>query len=401
MATYLCEDKSSCRNFQSAICLHCNLRLCISHITEHNQMIFRDVGKLSNELETTSQRLKEASEKTKFTFTRILSSLDSWRKEQFNRIEGIYTNRLETVTAQQQKAEQLCHQLLQTLDQDARQQLDEMKRQQNISIGALNYIKQTIENVRNESEKHFPGFITLPETDSNSNTNPIQQHSTSPDKEQIVLSKAKKKISSNTSRTVACVPFRRLVQLFASLSSIEQARNDIHTYIESQGSNFRLATLVCSYLGAWYKKSKLNDKILLLNEHIFTIRKYLTNSTFNYEILYGIQGFFHYIKVIAKEDSVHSIFKSNKKGEIPAEEMMTFLLQYFINHQCINKNLIRTWYHNRNKNLYKGYIFAKQLATPFILSIANDQTAHDVRTVSIDPLNVQRLEIKVEPYLFE
>jgi len=54
-----------------------------------------------------------------------------------------------------------------------------------------------------------------------------------------------------------------------------------------------LPVVICSYLTAWYKKSKIDEKILLLNEHLTTIQKYLTNSMSDFDVLIGIQTFFH------------------------------------------------------------------------------------------------------------
>jgi hypothetical protein len=59
------------------------------------------------------------------------------------------------------------------------------------------------------------------------------------------------------------------------------------------GKNFRLPIVICSYLTAWYKKSKPDEKTFLLNEHITTIQKYLTNSKSDFDVLIGLQVFFH------------------------------------------------------------------------------------------------------------
>ncbi|CAF0821246.1 unnamed protein product [Adineta ricciae] len=393
MANYLCEEKSSCANFQSAICLHCNLRLCLSHIAEHNKLIYSNVEDLSEELNATSQQLKETSEKSRIIFNDALSALEDWRRKQLERAEDIYKQQLETINVQRQFAEQFCQQLTQRLDQDVQQQLNQIKIQQNVSVGVLNFIRQTIQNVHNESTKLTDVFAALPKigwerSPSSSIATDIRK-----------ISSTTTTHSSSETATKQCLPFRRLVQMFSNLSSIEQSRKDIDQHIRSQGPNFRLPILVCSFLDAWYRKAKLNQKVLLLNEYVLTIRKYLANRTNEYDILYGIQGFFYYIKSTSnkKKRLNASIFDKNQQGDVPAQCMMTFLLQFFINHHCITGKFIRDWYHNKHKNPYRGFTTAKQLARSFMQSITSELIGKDVRTVSISTMDAERMEIKVEP----
>ncbi len=69
-------------------------------------------------------------------------------------------------------------------------------------------------------------------------------------------------------------------------------------------------------------------------------------------------------------------------------EMMTFLLQFFLNHNCIDQNQIFNWYEN-DIHGYKGFNLAKQLATPFINSIQ----INNVKT------SIDQIEIKQEPMI--
>jgi hypothetical protein len=50
--------------------------------------------------------------------------------------------------------------------------------------------------------------------------------------------------------------------------------------------------------------------------------------------------------------------------------MMTFLLQYFLNHQCIDQYQIVNWYNNTDIHDYEGFNHAKELATSFIKSLS-------------------------------
>jgi len=47
---------------------------------------------------------------------------------------------------------------------------------------------------------------------------------------------------------------------------------------------------------------------------------------------------------------------------------MAFLLKFFLDHQCINQNLILKWYTSDQARQYEGFEEAKQLAKPLVES---------------------------------
>jgi hypothetical protein len=47
---------------------------------------------------------------------------------------------------------------------------------------------------------------------------------------------------------------------------------------------------------------------------------------------------------------------------------MAFLLKFFLDHQCINQNLILKWYNSDQARQYEGFEEAKQLAKSFVES---------------------------------
>jgi hypothetical protein len=53
---------------------------------------------------------------------------------------------------------------------------------------------------------------------------------------------------------------------------------------------------------------------------------------------------------------------------------MAYLLKFFLDHECINQNLLLDWYYNNDANGYIGYEEARQLAKPFIGSILTNNT---------------------------
>ncbi len=62
---------------------------------------------------------------------------------------------------------------------------------------------------------------------------------------------------------------------------------------------------------------------------------------------------------------------------------MSFLLQFFLKHQCINHNLILQWYNNNDTHGYKGFEEAKRLAGPFIKLLSTSNTHNTLVLISI------------------
>ncbi len=60
-----------------------------------------------------------------------------------------------------------------------------------------------------------------------------------------------------------------------------------------QGPNFKLPILICSYLTAWHRTLKEDEKIIILNQHISTIKKHTTHLRHNFITLLGIHAFFY------------------------------------------------------------------------------------------------------------
>ncbi len=69
--------------------------------------------------------------------------------------------------------------------------------------------------------------------------------------------------------------------------------------------------------------------------------------------------------------------------------MMTFVLQFFLKHQCITQNLILKWYNNNDAHGYMGFQEAKQLAEPFIKSLSTSDTVGGAINDMISLNNIQ------------
>jgi hypothetical protein len=60
-----------------------------------------------------------------------------------------------------------------------------------------------------------------------------------------------------------------------------------------QGPTFKLPILICSYLSAWHRITKEDEKVLVLNEHISTILKHIAHFRHTRVTLNGIHAFFY------------------------------------------------------------------------------------------------------------
>ena len=83
------------------------------------------------------------------------------------------------------------------------------------------------------------------------------------------------------------------------------------------------------------------------------------------------------------------------------DEMMTFLLQFFLNHQCINQEQILDWYNSKDTPDYAGFNSAKQLASSFIKLLPTNTTdsvnEQIVSTNAVPDYQGFKIEIKEEP----
>jgi hypothetical protein len=150
MTNYKCEDLSLCENFQAAICLHCNHRLCVRHIIEHDQIVFGDVQKLSDLSEINFQQIKNKSDKSRIIYNDVLSLFGEWRIQQLEKIEQIYENELLLIENEGAALEDFHEDLLKQLEHGARQPLERAQRQQNINTEILNHIRETIDKIQKE-----------------------------------------------------------------------------------------------------------------------------------------------------------------------------------------------------------------------------------------------------------
>lgn len=80
--------------------------------------------------------------------------------------------------------------------------------------------------------------------------------------------------------------------------------------------------------------------------------------------------------------------------------MMTFLLQFFLNHHLTDETSLFKWYNDIKVSRYEGLKEAKEFAKPFIESLQKMSSIDNTQTVSIEPSSFGQsflIEIKQEP----
>ena len=150
MTHYKCEEISPCESFSFAICLHCNRRLCLAHITEHNEGVSSSLQNLLNELEMTCQKINNQYEKSRETYNNVLTSLNHWRTQQTENIQQIYDYHLKLIESQQKSLNVKHYDLTNLLDRDAQQPLKLVYKQQNNGLEIINHIQETIKKVQKD-----------------------------------------------------------------------------------------------------------------------------------------------------------------------------------------------------------------------------------------------------------
>ncbi len=235
MANYTCEDDSICTKFQSAICLHCNRRLCLPHLTEHNQMIVSGIKNLSNEVKTSFQQIREKSEKRKNMFNHILTSLNQWRTEQIEKIEQTYGNHLKLIESQREVLEHTELKLFKQLEENVLQPLELIQRQQNANVDIINDIQQTMKKVREDNDRLKWKLITPTPVDIQ--YSPLNIPSISIPSQSSQSTK-KRKISSthDNEKQSNGHALKKLVTMFSNTSFIKQTKEDIAAYVKVNSS---------------------------------------------------------------------------------------------------------------------------------------------------------------------
>lgn len=125
----------------------------------------------------------------------------------------------------------------------------------------------------------------------------------------------------------------------------------------------------------------MNSKERLLHTYVSIIDQHLDRRNDELDVLFGLQAFFHSVQ--ARQPKA-TIFRCSARKPSVAQEMMTFLLQFFTQNYCLTEDNILVWYHTEHEPSYPGYSLARELAGPYIRSITMQSSGKRSRCRDVD-----------------
>ena len=145
-----CEEEQ-CDNVPSAICLHCQLQLCIPHIVEHGTSILKEGDRLSEEINRLTERLGGSTKILDRIWQESVEKLNRWKENQFETIEKEYAKQFQIIQLKKDQLIDLEKQLSQQLIEQAIQPLDHMQKRKNANMDTYKNIQQAIEDITRQS----------------------------------------------------------------------------------------------------------------------------------------------------------------------------------------------------------------------------------------------------------
>ncbi|CAF1220215.1 unnamed protein product [Adineta steineri] len=317
-----CEE-NLCQQFALAVCLHCMHRLCIHHINDHQNIALNQLDQLKNEANQISTSLVNASNTIVEERKADEKKCAVWRIQKLAEIDDEYNKMINSIRTRQKILEQQELNFNQRLKIDVQQPLEQMYTQKSISPQLLDAIQLAIENIRKDSDVLIWNSPEL---------NNIQNlHTNSKDETKSTSTKypKKEKIKAWKPRMLYFTFFRNV-----GPDSVGKINDFVRSMLEGEDKmeNQGLITLVFSYLQTWHKTNRGKHKQLILDKHILTIKQYVNGKDSERKVLTALKYFFNTLK---NKDST----------EI---EMMTMLLQLFLDHQCISISEMIDWYSDNN-----------------------------------------------------
>lgn len=255
---YICEAESNCKRVQSAICLHCHRRLCLEHLTEHNNLSLNTLSNLSNEIQLTLEQINNESVKRRELCDENLKSVNEWHDEQKQQLEQTHERLLKSNRFQREIFTYEESKLFYQLEHDAFIPLKELQDQGVVNVELINQIQHVIDSVR-EANSSLQQKIAIPKppsgnifannqlpTNSDSSTVVNDQTPTNTDLNTVVNNQSQKNSRSNTvvnkrkrkksnsnitEKQSDGVLYKRLVSMFSNLQSIDKNKQSLHRYI--------------------------------------------------------------------------------------------------------------------------------------------------------------------------
>jgi hypothetical protein len=147
-----CEEQS-CENVQSAVCLHCNRRLCTTHVIAHGTTLLQEADKLSEQINELAEHLNVSLQRIQSTHSETMKALGNWRERQIAKIEDKYAEKVKSIGSRQDYLIELEKQLSQRLAKDAREPLERMQIQKSANNELIQHVCQTISDIKQKSKE--------------------------------------------------------------------------------------------------------------------------------------------------------------------------------------------------------------------------------------------------------
>ncbi|CAF0747123.1 unnamed protein product [Adineta ricciae] len=352
-----CEE-TSCTMLPSAICLHCNRRLCNSHIVAHGVVLLGEADELCRQISEVAEHLNNSSKEIQVKHSEAVAALDVWRQKEINQIEDQYAKKIQVIDAKQDYLIGLENKLTSRLTKNARNPLEQMQIQTNASRQMVETIEQVLVELKHESQNHpsIDEHIRCTSVNSSAFVPLVQPQS---ECNQTIASNV---VSSAQSPSIdspidlqhlPVQPCQKFIDFFLNVSgSHDQSINNFLKNCPNPTvylNNFMCVLL--SFLEAWHSKSSpkvFNERVL--SYHIFTIKNHITNQDSQRVIIAAILVYIH----------------SCNYDEIRSGQIMSNLFHQFLDHKCLSKAFILDWYENSDQCNYPNIPQSKQWATSFI-----------------------------------
>jgi hypothetical protein len=150
MITANCQERD-CDNVQSAICLHCQQYLCVTHIVDHGKLLLREGDQLCEQINELAEQLNVYLKQVHLARDEATEKLNVWRQNQNDKVEQKYAEKVQVIQFRKDHLTHLENQLTKRLTEEAIQPLEYMQTRQNASSENLKTIRQAITNIARES----------------------------------------------------------------------------------------------------------------------------------------------------------------------------------------------------------------------------------------------------------
>jgi len=145
-----CEE-IGCANVQSAVCLHCQHYLCVTHIVAHGTLLLKEGDQLCEQINELAEYLNVCLQQIHIDREEATHKLNIWRQNQIDKLEYKYAEKIQVIEFRKDYLTALENKLTQRLIKEAKQPLEYMQTRQNASSQNLQAIRQAIANIVQDS----------------------------------------------------------------------------------------------------------------------------------------------------------------------------------------------------------------------------------------------------------